>query len=145
MNPTVWLGTPDVQLMPTLSGNPVGGKAAHQYINPLVFGIPQPGSNGQFRLPYMHAPYFMDHDVTLFKSVPMGEGRTLQLRMAAFNVFNHPLVSFNNENNNNLNLGFVKGTAGQPLTQNVLQYPNFGVADIKVGSRLVELGAKFTF
>jgi hypothetical protein len=145
MNPSVWLGTPDVQLMPTVLGNPVGGKAAHQYINPLAFGVPLPGSNGQYRLPYMHAPYFMDHDVTLFKNFTTGEGKSLQLRIAAFNVFNHPLVSFNNENQTNLTLNFVNATAGQALTQNVLEYPNFGVADIKVGNRMVELGAKFSF
>ena len=65
--------------------------------------------------------------------------------MAAFNVFNHPLVSFNNENTNNLTLGFQNAEAGKALTQSVLEYQNFGVADIKVGSRLLELGGKFTF
>lgn len=145
MNPVVWLGTPDVQLMPTVVGNPVGGKAQHQYINPLAFGLPLPESNGQFRLPYIHGPAYMDHDVTLLKNFAIGEKRNLQLRIAAFNVFNHPLVSFNNENTNNLYLGFQNAKAGQPLTQNVLQYQNFGVADIKVGNRLVEVAGKFTF
>ncbi len=145
LNPVVWLGTPDVQLMPTLVGNPVGGKAKHQYINPLAFGVPLPETNGRFRLPYMHAPAYLDHDVTLLKNFSMGEKRNLQLRIAAFNFLNHPLVSFNNENTNNLTLGFQNATAGKPLTQNVLTYQNFGVADIKVGSRLVELGAKFSF
>jgi hypothetical protein len=75
----------------------------------------------------------------------MGEGRNLQLRMAAFNFFNHPLVSFNNQNTNNLNLAFQNATVGSALTQNVLTYQDFGVADIKVGNRLAELEAKFTF
>ncbi len=47
----------------------------------------------------------------------MGEGKTLQLRMGAFNVFNHPLVSFNNNDTNNLNLGFQDAIVGQALTQ----------------------------
>jgi hypothetical protein len=145
VNPTVWLGSPDIQLMPTLVGNPVGGGKTHQYINPLAFGIPLPGSNGAYRLPYMHAPYFMDHDVTLLKNFSMGEKRNLQIRMAAFNVFNHPLVSFNNQNVNNLTLGFQNATAGQGLTQDELLYQNFGVADIKVGNRLVEFEGKFSF
>ena len=75
----------------------------------------------------------------------MGEGETLQLRMGAFNVFNHPLVSFNNNNTTNLNLGFQDGVVGRALTQSMLQYQDFGVANIKVGNRLAELEAKFTF
>jgi hypothetical protein len=87
----------------------------------------------------------MDHDMTVFKSFPLGEGKNLELRMGAFNVFNHPLVSFNNNNTTNLNLGIQNGAVGQPLTQSMLQYQDFGVANIKVGNRLAELEAKFTF
>jgi len=145
MNPVVWLGTPDVQLMPTVVGNLKGGPAKHQFVNPLGFGVPLPETNGQYRLPYIHAPYYMDHDVTLLKNFSMGEAKRLQLRMAAFNVFNHPLVSFNNSDTTNLTLGFQNATAGKPLTQSVLEYQDFGVANIKTGNRLLELGAKFTF
>ena len=148
MNPVVWLGTPDVQLMPTLvkGVSPKGGPKSHQYINPLAFGLPQPGSNGVYRLPYIKGPAYLDHDVTLLKNFAIGgEGKNLQVRMAAFNVFNHPLVSFNNNDTTNLQLGFENATVGQALTQNVLEYQDFGIANIKVGSRLVELEGKFTF
>ena len=145
MNPTVWLGTPDVQLMPTLPGNPKSGLKNHQFINPTAFGLPQPVSNGVYRLPYMHGPAYLDNDVTLLKNFSVREGQNLQLRMAAFNVLNHPLVSFNNENTNNLTLSFNQATVGQPLTNNVLTYPDFGVANIKVGNRLVEVEAKYSF
>lgn len=145
MNPTVWLGTPDVQLMPTLAGNPTGGPQKHQFINALAFGLPEPGTNGAYRLPYLRGPAFMDHDVTLFKDFSMGEGKDLRLKMAAFNVFNHPLVSFNNQNTDNLQLQFNEATVGKALTNNVLIYPYFGVANIKTGSRLVEVEAKYSF
>jgi len=147
MNPVVWLGTPDVQLMPTLvKGVSVkGGSHQHQFVNPLGFGIPEPGTNGTYRLPYLRGPAFMEHDVTVLKNFSVGEGRDLQLRMSAFNFLNHPLVSFNNNNNTNLNLGFQDGVVGAPLTQSMLQYQDFGVANIKVGNRLAELEAKFTF
>jgi hypothetical protein len=145
MNPVVWLGSPDIELMPTLMGNPRGGKKANQFVNPLAFGLPQPDTNGVYRLPYIHGPGYLDSDVTVLKNFSMGEARSLQLRMAAFNVFNHPLTSFNNNNTTNLQLNFQQATVGQALTQNVLTYQNFGVADIKVGNRLVEVGAKFTF
>jgi hypothetical protein len=147
MNPVVWLGTPDVQLMPGLvkGVSLKGGPHTHQFVNPLGFSIPQPGTNGAYRLPYLRSPAYMDHDLTVMKNFSVGEGRQLQLRAAAFNFLNHPLVSFNAENNNNLSLGIQNGIVGQPLTQSMLQYQNFGVADIKVGNRLAELEAKFTF
>jgi Carboxypeptidase regulatory-like domain len=145
MSPITWLGTPDVQLMPTLLGNPKAGLKTHQFINPLAFGLPQPVSNGVYRLPYLHGPAYLDHDVTLLKNFTFHEKQNLQLRMAAFNVFNHPLVSFNNQNTDNLTLNFNQAVVGQPFTSNVLQYPNFGVANIKVGNRLVEVEAKYSF
>ena len=146
MNPVVWLGTPDVLLMPTLvKGVNAKGSARHQFVNPQAFGIPQPGSNGAYRLPYLRGPAFLEHDVTVLKNFPAGEGKNLQLRMAAFNVFNHPLVSFNNNDTTNLTLGYQDGIVGQALKQNMLQYQDFGIANIKVGSRLVELEAKYTF
>jgi len=139
------LGTPDVILMPTLLGNPVGGKKKHQYVNPLALGLPLPETNGVLRLPYIHGPAFFDHDLSILKNVPMGEKRFLQLRAAGFNFMNHPMVSFNNADTSNLSLGFQNATAGQALTQNVLLHQDFGVANIKVGNRLIELSAKFEF
>jgi len=55
------------------------------------------------------------------------------------------MVSFNNADTSNLSLGFQNATAGQALTQNVLLHQDFGVANIKVGNRLIELSAKFEF
>jgi hypothetical protein len=145
MNPVAWLGSPDILLMPTVKGKLLGGPNKHQFINPLAFGLPLPGSNGEYRLPYIHGPAYLDNDVTLLKNFAIKEGQTLQLRMAAFNVFNHPLVSFNNNDTTNLQLTFQNATAGAPLTSNVLQHQDFGVANIKVGSRLVEVQAKWSF
>jgi len=145
INTSVWLGTPDVLLMPTITGNPAGGKAKNQFINPLAFGVPLPETNGRYRLPYLHNPAYLDYDMTLLKNFSMGEKKRLQVRIAAFNVFNHPLVSFNTSDQSNLSLGFQNATAGHALTQSVLTHQNFGIADIKVGSRLVELEGKFSF
>jgi hypothetical protein len=146
LNPTVWLGTPDVQLMPTITCNPAGGPANHQYINGTCFGIPLPLSNGVLRPPYIRGPAFMNHDLSLLKNFGMGEKRNLQFRVAAFNFLNHPLVSFNN-NNTQSDLTLVQqfGTAGQTLTQTDLTEKGFGIAAIKYGSRLVELNVKYEF
>jgi hypothetical protein len=160
LNPVVWLGTPDYQLMPTLSCNPAGGSAKHQYMNPACFGVPLPGSTttgifalstnpsgqGSYRLPYIHGPAFLKNDVTLIKSFSVGEGKSLQLKGAAFNFLNHPVVSFNNNDSSNLNLGNLLGAVpGQALTTAELGHKNFGIANVKYGSRLLELSAKFTF
>ena len=147
LNSVVWLGTPDVLLMPTLvkGVSPRGGPHSHQFINPLAFGIPLPGSNGTYRLPYIHGPGYTDNDLTVMKNFRVREGENLELRMGAFNVFNHPLVSFNSNDTTNLQLSFQNGLAGQALTQSMLVHQDFGIANIKVGNRLVELQAKFTF
>ena len=145
MSPTVWLGTPDIQLMPNVLCDPAGGKGKDQYINPLCFGVPLPESNGQYRLPYIHGPAFMNHDLSLLKNIGMGEKRNLQLRLAAFNFLNHPLVSFNQSDTTNLTLAFQNATPGNALTQTAITHKDFGVAGIKVGNRLLELSVKYEF
>jgi hypothetical protein len=76
----------------------------------------------------------------------MGEGKDLEFRGSAFNFLNHPLVSFNNDDPSNLELGnLLDAVPGQSLTQSELGYKDFGSANIKYGSRLMELSAKFTF
>jgi hypothetical protein len=146
LNPTVWLGTPDIQLMPTVTCNPAGGPAKNQFINGACFGIPLPGMNGQLRPPYLRGPAYMNHDLSLLKNFGMGEKRNLQFRGAAFNFLNHPLVSFNNNNTqSDLTLVQQGGTAGQTLTQTDLTEKGFGIAGIKYGGRLVELSVKYEF
>jgi hypothetical protein len=160
LNPTTWLGTPDYQLLPTLNCNPAGGPAKHQYINPTCFGVPLPGgapanetsyysnSSGQgvYRLPYLHGPWYQNHNISLIKNFALSEGKAVQLQAEGFNFLNHPNVSFNNNDNTNLSLGNLNyAVPGQPLTAGMLRAQNFGVANIKFGSRLIELAAKFTF
>ena len=161
LNPLVWMGSPDYQLMPTLSCNPEGGSAKQQYIKPVCFGIPLPGSGtsgkgyvvsknptgqGVYRLPYVHGPAFTKYDASLIKNFGFGEGKTLQLKAAGFNFLNHPEVSFNNNDNSNLSLGgLLEAVAGQALTPAELGHKNFGIANVKYGSRLLELSGKFTF
>ncbi len=160
LNPVVWLGTPDYLLMPTLNCNPSGGKQNHQFINPTCFGVPIPGGpttgpealssnpsgQGVYRMPYIRGPAYQNHNLSVYKNFGLGEARSLQLHASAFNFLNHPLVSFNNNDNTNLSLGSVNyAVAGQPLQPSQLRTTTFGVANIKYGSRLIELGAKFMF
>ncbi len=160
INPVVWTGSPDYQLMPTLYCNPAGGPHKHQYMNATCFGVPVPGSpatgayalssnpsgQGQYRLPYMHGPAYLQNNIALIKDFTVGEGKTLELHAESFNFLNHPLVSFNNDDNSNLSLSnLLYAVPGKQLTEDELGYKNFGIADIKYGSRLMELSAKFSF
>jgi hypothetical protein len=154
LSPITWLGTPDYQLMPTLNCNPASKSGQHQYINPACFGVPLPGGplsanptgQGVYRLPYIHGPAYQNHNLSVYKSFATGENRNLQVHVSAFNFLNHPVVSFNNNDNTNLNLGSLNyAVAGQALAPSQLRVPNFGIANIKYGARLMELGAKFTF
>ena len=136
-------------------------QADHQYINPTCFGVPLPGSpttgpnalstnpsgQGVYRLPYIHGPGYQQHNLSVIKNFGVGEAKARPAsRAEAFNFLNHPLVSFNNNDNTNLNMGNLNfAVAGQPLTPSQLRSPSFGIANIKYGSRLIELGAKFTF
>jgi hypothetical protein len=160
LNSLDWMGSPDYELMPTVTGNPKAGLAKHQFINPTAFGVPVPGGpatgsgflstnptgQGQYRLPYIHGPAFLKNDLSLFKDIKVGEGKVLEFRGSAFNFLNHPLVSFNNDDPSNLELGNLLGAVpGQSLTESQLGYKDFGMANIKYGSRLFELSGKFTF
>jgi Carboxypeptidase regulatory-like domain/TonB-dependent Receptor Plug Domain len=167
LSPTTWLGTPDYQLMPTVKCNPAGGPKKNQFINPECFGIPEPGSpttgpfalsanpsgQGQDRLPYLHGPYYQNHNLNLLKNFAMGANKNLQLRISAFDFLNHANVSFNSNNSDNLTLDNINfANAGQALTSGELENANFGVANIKASSspdggtgRLLELAAKYTF
>jgi hypothetical protein len=159
VNPTVWLGTPDYLLQPTVLCNPASNLKSKQFINPTCFGIPLPGGpstgayalsanpsgQGTYRLPYIHGPAYSTNDVTVLKNFPAGEKRNLQFRFAAFNILNHPLTSFNNNDQSNLQLAFQGATAGKALTYADLTHQNFGVASVKYGARQIELSLKFQF
>jgi Carboxypeptidase regulatory-like domain/TonB-dependent Receptor Plug Domain len=160
VSPNVWLGSPDYQLMPTVLCNPTSGLKKNQFINPTCFGIPAPGGasagiygglatnptgQGQYRLPYIHGPAYAKHDLTLLKNFSMGEKRNLQFRLAAFNFLNHPLTSFNNNDQSNLTLAFQGATVGKALTTSDLTHQGFGIANVKYGARNLELSVKFQF
>lgn len=145
MGNVVWLGTPDVLLMPTVLCNPTSNLGKNQYINPECFGLPMVTTNGAYRLPYIHGPAYLNHDLSVLKNFHVGEGKDLQFRLAAFNFLNHPLTSFNKNDTYNLTLGFQDAVPGQALKQQYLLYQNFGSAGIKYGARLVELSVKFQF
>jgi hypothetical protein len=143
------LGTPDVNLQPVLTCNPKADRAdraTHQYLNPSCFALPAIGTNGQYIEPYVHGPAFFDSDLTLEKGISLGEGRNLRFRIAGFNFLNHPLNSFGTgyASQTTLQLSNTSAT-GTPQTATYNPLSDFGSAPLKLGRRLMEVSAKFTF
>lgn len=135
-------GTNAWALSPILVCNPRANLGPNQYMNAACFAPPIAGQNGQFGvngptvMPYFRGPGFFNTDLSVFKNFKWGESRNVQFRFSAYNVPNHPNVSFVN---NDQNLRMTMDAAGR------ITNPRFGYADSKVGRRIVQLGLRFLF
>ena len=144
----VILGTPDVALVPLLTCSPTSNLGAHQYINGGCFTVPGPG-NGTYQDPYISSPAFFNTNLSVQKTFSITERQKLQIRFSAFNVFNHPLWSFNPNNNSDLVLQFNAPAPGQiPVNAN----SQFGVLNYKespqgasAANRTIEFALKYMF
>jgi hypothetical protein len=153
ITPQVFLGTPDVTVQPQLLCDPTKGHGHNVYFNAACFGLPtQLGTNGTYRFPYIHGPAYIENDLTLTKNVSLKEGQSLHLRFAAFNFLNHPINSFNGNDQSEYTLSFNHQdmTITNPASPGVLaSIPNvntdFGHAALKSGRRVVELSLKYNF
>jgi hypothetical protein len=133
---TSLLGTPNITLSPIVTCDPKSNLGPNQFLNPNCFTFPnQIGQNGPTTLPVIYGPAYFNADLGLFKNFAVAERKKLQLRMNAYNFLNHPLWSFNGSN---LNLGFTGATG-------VLNTPQFGTVSTKLGHRIVQMAATFTF
>jgi hypothetical protein len=142
VNSQVFLGTPDVSLQPVLTCDPRTGLASHQYINGACFGLPNIGQNGQYIFPYAQGPVFFNTDLTAEKGISLSGERNLRFRIAAFNFLNHGLNSFGTGYAQQTNLS-LNGTSISAATYSPSS--GFGFAPQKLGRRLLEVSAKFTF
>jgi hypothetical protein len=130
------LGTPDMQLNPIEKCNPRSGLGAHQFVNGACFTYPTAvGENGPTVIPPIYGPAYFGSDLALFKTFNITESKTLQFRVDGYNFMNHPLWSFPGQN---LSLGFTPSTGA-------ISNPDFGVAPVKQGHRIIELAVKFMF
>jgi hypothetical protein len=113
------------------------------WFNPAAFQRPAPGTFGTGgRNPKgLRAPGFQSWDIALFKNVPVGGNRRLQLRLEAFNFINHPNLGDPTSGN--------VGPGQAPATQSgVVVDPNnadFGRVLSKTSERNIQLGIKFVF
>jgi hypothetical protein len=144
-----------------LKGNPAKGPNG-LLVNPDAFIIPEIGSVGLGERTYLRNPGINDTDLSLFKNFPLGnpdKNRLLQLRVEAFNVFNHTQFSGINVGNNlsvpNGSGGFITGNAifasyGQAVVTNNLRPAGstaplgqfFGEYNAARDPRIIQLGVK---
>jgi hypothetical protein len=66
--------------------NPRNGRAA---FNTALFGLPELGRLGTAARRFFYGPGMVNFDLAVHKQVPLGEGKRLELRVEAFNAFNH--------------------------------------------------------
>lgn len=135
------LGTPDIQLMPTLTCNPRQGLQANQYINAACFSsVVTPGKQGNLIFPTMTGPGFWNSDLSLFKNFTFGqsEAKKLQFRFSGYNFLNHPNRTFIS-NDPNLSLAFKSDGTLQTANQ------RFGFADNTIGHRIIQGMIKFSW
>jgi hypothetical protein len=129
-------------------------------INTAAFTVPGVGNNGPYSRFYLRNPGIHNQDLSVFKSLPMGgDGkRYLQLRIEAFNVFNHPQFSGYNLTTNVTNGAGQTGAAilnaytNLTVTNNVRPAGNASVLGTYFGEynaardmRIIQLAAKFYF
>jgi hypothetical protein len=130
-----YLGTPDINLQPTVICDPRKNLAPRQYANGACFGFPaQGGANGSFNLPYIHGPAFFQSDLTVIKDFHFKEGHTFEFRAAAFNFLNYKLKTFSNIDASSLQLIY-------PLSSD----QNFGRSIYNSGRRVFELAVRYSF
>jgi len=135
------LGTPDIVLYPQITCNPRSSLQHNQFLNPNCFAPAPNGRLGTAGMPYLPGPMFWNTDVSLLKTFKITERQGLQLRFAAFNPLNHPLLSLSN-GDNNLKLNFNNNGAACTVTCNA---STFGIATNHFGHRTLELGVKYSF
>jgi hypothetical protein len=107
-----------------LNHNPRNGNA---YFNTSLFSLPPLGQLGNTAPRYFFGPGLDNFDMALQKDVRVTEGSKLELRMEAFNVFNHAQF-------------FGPTAVGGDVNSDI-----FGQVTSADAPRLVQAAAKFTF
>jgi hypothetical protein len=98
------------QRVDQVADNPYGAKTLTNYLDPAAFAYPAAGAYGTSPARGFEGPGMWNVNTALARVVPAGGGRTLELRVEAFNLFNH--FNWGNPNTN-----LDAGTFGQITTQ----------------------------
>jgi hypothetical protein len=130
-----FIGVVRPNLVPGVS--PYLHRGLSTWLNPAAFVAPPVGSVGDIGRNSFTGPGINNWDMSLFKNFNFREHLTLQLRLEAYNVFNHP-------QGNNVITTFAANGPGAPADLNV-GGPNPGTVNGYRDPRSVQIGAKFYF
>jgi hypothetical protein len=128
-------------------GNPYAGTSHDPYhrLNPNAFAAPvvgDPGIGAEGQNPFT-APGINDTDLTLEKQFRIKERYNFQMRLDAFNVFNHTQFNGINSGLNFDGPGSTNFT--NPAANNPSQYNGFGSVSGANDPRILQLTGRFTF
>ena len=114
--------------VPNFSGGKVladtNPRQGQPYFNTALFSLEQVGQFGNSRRRFFHGPGLNNWDMTLAKVTKITERKELELRLEAFNLFNH--AQFFNPN------GGINSSS-------------FGMVTAARDPRILQLGARFSF
>ena len=99
----------------------------HYWFDPSTMTHNAFGTLGTVPRGYFRGPGYWNADFSIQKDTPITEGKVIQLRLEAFNLFNHTNFANPSGNVNSVNFGRITAIRAQ------------------TNSRLVQLGAKFIF
>ena len=119
-------GQPNQRATQTLPDPFVANRSFAQWLNPLAFASPAPGTYGTMRLDAIKGPGAWNVDTAVSRTLPVGSSQ-VQLRLEAFNLFN------------NVN-------PANPVSD--LSSPNFGkIIALAAGTapRILQLAVKYQF
>ena len=103
------------------------------FFNTCAFTNPPLGSMGDVSMNSLEGPGEKNVDFALLKTVPFGVARRLELRLEAFNAFNHP------------NFQFAAPGPQNSINSTTMGTPTFGYLTGALPPRLVQLAAKFYY
>jgi Carboxypeptidase regulatory-like domain/TonB-dependent Receptor Plug Domain len=117
------------------SNNPIVGRV-NEWYNPAAFVLQPLGELGNLARNTLVGPKFVDFDLSLSKNTRLKENMSLEFRVEAFNIFNHPNFGLPNQT---LFSGVGPGNVGIPN-------PSAGQITTTVGtSRQLQLALKLRF
>ena len=127
-------------IRPDYAGGQIRIKPGHldqtpMWFNPAAFSVPQNGSYGDFKRNTIYGPGVDNYNVSVYKNVNITESVRFQLRVEAYNVFNHTQWS-------TINTGLSAPTPGQNYGTNP---GNAGQINAVRDPRQLQLGGKFYF
>jgi Carboxypeptidase regulatory-like domain/TonB-dependent Receptor Plug Domain len=152
-----------------VKSNPTKGNGGNpnSHLNPNAFALPQIGTPSPQSQNYFRNGGTNSVDMSIFKNIPFGgrEAQSLQLRVEAFNVFNHPQFWGINSNTGNPNVNgdtnpwdhlfgnWGNWNAGSPIEPNKLRPAGqkgnlggyFGEYNSGGNARVLQLGVKLYF